>query len=84
MGSVIYLVASTILNLLLTLLPLSPFASLQLPEGVDLAIGWLNWVVDIDACIRLMAAWIACALVAAVVGIVRDNLDVFIGKGLGD
>lgn len=84
MGSLFFTIASFILGTLLALLPLSPFADLELPQGVDLAIGWLNWFVDLDACVRLMAAWIMCALTAVVIGIIRDNLDFFLGLAAGD
>lgn len=84
MGSLIYVIISFILTTVMALLPMSPFTDLALPEGVDVAIGWLNWFVDVQGCCTMMAAWIACAVVVTVVQVIRDHLDFFIGLAAGD
>lgn len=77
------MIVSFILTTIMALLPMSPFADMVLPEGVDVAIGWLNWFVDIQGCVRLMAAWIACAVIVSVVQVIRDHLDFFLGMAAG-
>lgn len=84
MGSLIYVIVSFILTTVMALLPMSPFTDLALPEGVDVAIGWLNWFVDVRGCCVMMAAWIAAAVLVTVVQVIRDHIDFFLGLAGGE
>lgn len=75
MGAIIGLMAEFLLNFLLTVLPLSPFADLRLDGQVQTAIGWVNWIVPFSDMATLMIAWITAATLVTVIGYVVDNID---------
>lgn len=48
---------------LASVLPLSPFAGLELALGdAIVALGWLNWLFPVGRCLQLYMAWLAGAL----------------------
>ena len=55
-------------------LPQSPFTGLQLPQGVDTALGWLNWLVPMGGIMALYAAWLAAVLLYRVIRFVAKRL----------
>lgn len=57
-GAVLWL-----LDLLISLLPLSPFIGINIDGLPAHAIGWLNWLVDIRGMMGLMGAWLACVMI---------------------
>lgn len=74
MGSLIATFITFILNFLLSVLPLSPFANLRITGQIDTAIGWLNWLMPFTEMSQLMLAWIGVAVLVAVVWFVVDNI----------
>lgn len=79
MGSIISFLVTSLFNLLLTFLPLSPFVNLTLGDEVGTAVGWLNWCIDVHGMVTMFGLWLAAATVVAVVQVVRDNLDWILG-----
>lgn len=75
MGAIISSLVTFVLNFLLSVLPLSPFAGLKLDGEVHTAIGWLNWVVPFNEMTTMLLAWIAAATLVTVVGYVLDNIE---------
>ena len=68
---------NAVVTFLGSLLPTSPFANIQLAGDMGLALGWLNWVVPIQACGVLFAAWLAAFAVYIVVKFVKKHtLDI--------
>lgn len=51
-----------IINLLKSVLPVSPFRDLTISQDVGNALGWLNWVFPISDCLAIMTAWLAALL----------------------
>lgn len=74
MGSLIGTFITFIINFLLSVLPLSPFANLRITGQIDTAIGWLNWLVPFTEMSQLMLAWLGVAVLVAVVWFVVDNI----------
>lgn len=74
MGSLIATFITFILNFLLSVLPLSPFANLRITGQIDTAIGWLNWLMPFTEMSQLMLAWLGVAVLVAVVWFVVDNI----------
>lgn len=75
MGAIIGLMAEFLLNFLLTVLPLSPFADMRLDGQVQTAVGWVNWIVPFGDMVAMMIAWITAATLVTVIGYVVDNID---------
>ena len=83
MGAVVMLVLTFILNLAITLLPLSPFASLALDPNVEMittGLGWLNWFIDIQGMWNLFSAVLALSLIYTVFLTILDYLGYFADK----
>lgn len=56
-----------IVNLLKSVLPVSPFHDLTISSDVGNALGWLNWVFPIADCLAIMTAWLSALLLFTVV-----------------
>lgn len=65
MFAVLALILGWMRNLALSFLPLSPFASASLPEGVTLGLGWLNWLMPVGDMILVLDAWLLAAMMWA-------------------
>ena len=46
-------------QVLISLLPLSPFAEFYATFTAPKWVGWLNWFIPVGAMIKVMAAWLA-------------------------
>ena len=68
---------SNLVTTLSSVLPESPFSNLQIGQGVQNALGWLNWLVPVGDMAALFAVWLAAALIIAVVSFALKK-----GKGL--
>lgn len=75
-GDVLYSAANWVIDLLIGLLPMSPFATLTAGSLVGEGMGWLNYFADIGGMIDLFTAWLACLALfitaRAVVSVARD------------
>lgn len=72
-GAVLWLV-----NVLISLLPSTPFLFLGADGVPSQSIAWLNWVVDVGGLADLMAGWLLCVslyYVAAKVFQAISNID---------
>lgn len=80
-GGVLWLI-----ELALSLLPMSPFLTLRLDGLPSQALGWLNWFVDINAMLGLMGLWVAAILtymvLTAIIQALRNNGDIKKAIGL--
>lgn len=63
-----------IVNLLKSVLPVSPFHDLTISSDVGNALGWLNWVFPIADCLAIMTAWLAALLLFTVVRFVVSKI----------
>ena len=48
------------------ILPVSPFADMSIPSGLQQGLGWLNWFLPLGDMLALMAAVLALLVVARV------------------
>ena len=83
MGSIIATFITFILEFLLTVLPISPFANLRISGQIDTAIGWLNWLMPFTEMSQLMLAWIGVAMLVTVIRFVQENIDQIKNWALG-
>lgn len=83
MGSLIATFITFILNFLLSVLPLSPFANLRITGQIDTAIGWLNWLMPFTEMSQLMLAWLGVAVLVAVIWFVVDNIGAIKNWAMG-
>ena len=58
---VVELVASVV-SLLVSVLPVSPFQQLAFGDAPPAALGWLNWLVPIGDMLTLLSAWAVALL----------------------
>lgn len=72
---------SGIIGLLTTFLPLSPFkdAISMLPAWTDTALGWLNWLIPVQACLNFFLLWLTALLITTALGLILD-----FAKNFGD
>lgn len=56
-----------IIDLLISVLPFSPFLGLNIDGLPKQAVGWLNYFVDIGAMMRLMTGWLVCISIYMIV-----------------
>lgn len=72
---------SGIIGLLTSLLPLSPFkdAISSLPEWTDTALGWLNWLIPVQACLNFFLLWLTALLITTALSLILD-----FAKNFGD
>lgn len=75
---------SGIVHILTGVLPTSPFQGITLPESVDMALGWLNWLVPVNDMMRVFGAWLAAGIIVAIVRFVLAHIDVFVGTMSGN
>lgn len=69
-------------GLLVGVLPLSPFQNIALGDGVDTALGWLNWVFPVGDCFGIFSLWLAAAVIVGVVSfLVRKAMGVIGAAG---
>lgn len=61
-----------IIDLLISLLPLSPFVGITIDGLPREAIGWLNYFVDIARMLTLFTAWLACLVIYFIASRVMD------------
>lgn len=73
-----------IVGLLTSVLPLSPFQNIALGEGVDTALGWLNWVFPVNDCLGIFTLWLAAAIIAGVVSVLVRKATGVIGAAGGE
>lgn len=77
-----------LVSLLTGVLPQSPFQGITLGEGIDTALGWLNWVFPVNECARIFGLWLAAALIVGVASfVIRKGTGVIggiTGAGGGD
>ena len=45
-------------SLIINLLPLSPFAQFYAQWTAPEWVGWLNWILPVEAMLKVMAAWL--------------------------
>ena len=83
MGSLIATFITFILNFLLSVLPLSPFANLRITGQIDTAIGWLNWLMPFTEMSQLMLAWLGVAVLVTVIWFVVDNIGAIKNWAMG-
>lgn len=63
MADVIANVVGALVTFLSAILPTSPFAGMSLDmEGIDTAMGWLNWLMPFGEMLTLLGAWVAAGL----------------------
>lgn len=74
-GALIGFVVTTIITLLIQILPMSPFAQLALNEDFTTWLGWLNWIIDVGGMLSLFNAVLGCLVVAMVARWVITHLD---------
>lgn len=72
-----------IVGLLCSLLPLSPFQGIALGDGVETALGWLNWVFPVGTCATIFGLWIAAGIIFGVVSFVIRKATGVIGGVTG-
>lgn len=78
-------ILSGLVGLLCGVLPTSPFQGISLGEGIDTALGWLNWVFPVGDCARIFGLWLAAALIVGVASfIIRKGTGVIGAAGGGD
>lgn len=63
-----YSMAAAVIELLVMVLPDSPItdwlATFSMEDSaIVTGLGWLNWLVDINACLLIFTAWLACVAV---------------------
>ena len=83
MGSLIATFVTFILEFLLSVLPVSPFANMRISGQIDTAIGWLNWLIPFTEMSQLMLAWIGVAVLVSVIRFVIDNIEQIKNWALG-
>lgn len=73
MIALLLVVLGKLTSWLVSLLPVSPFASLesQVPASLDAGLAWLNTFVPVGAIVGVMTAWAAAMLAFVVVVLVR-------------
>lgn len=72
-----------IINLLKGILPQSPFQDITVSEDIDLALGWLNWILPVDNCLRWFTAWLIALLAFATAKWVIGRFKSFAGGLIG-
>lgn len=70
-----------LVQILTTFLPRSPFSDylIALPDWTDTALGWLNWLVPVQACFNFFLAWLAAVAIYTAIRLIID-----FAKGFGD
>lgn len=63
-----------LIGILTSFLPLSPFrdALSSLPAWTDTALGWLNWLIPVQACLNFFLLWLAAVIVTTALGLIVD------------
>lgn len=64
-----------LLDLLISMLPLSPFLSVSLDGVPPDGLGWLNWCVDVGGMLDLMGLWLVAVLAYYVLKHVLDAFE---------
>lgn len=67
------------ISLLTGLLPQSPFQNITLGQGIDTALGWLNWLVPVGDMLGIFSLWLAAAVIVGVVNFIIKKSTGVIG-----
>ena len=54
---------SGLINFLVNLLPDSPFSNINIFEGIEEYLGYLNWLIPVDWIMGITIAWAGCMAV---------------------
>lgn len=69
----------SIIGILTSVLPQSPFRDINISADVGNALGWLNWVFPVRDCLAIMSAWLVAVLAFVVARFVISKIS-FVGK----
>lgn len=66
-------------SLLTGVLPQSPFQDITLGEGIDTALGYLNWIIPVGDMLGVFALWLTAAVIIGVVNFIVKKATGVIG-----